>query len=376
MTTAEYLHRGKEVVDSLRKIIIRVGGDAGASFNRQPIWVRRAAAYGLLAFAVFIGYAQYQRLRETASIENDSKGLQVYDGALGGRNLENRLIETGSTKKEVRGILKALSRHGGQGCAYKGDSYKIVRSGDDAFLHLTVIRGLKRIVVTPKTDGGFAGRADAIEVMTTRRHARGDIRGSLWLSMQSAGVPPPLIQEFADVFQWSVDFLTETHDGDRFAATWTESRSPDGRIWSRTVAGGIYEGKVVGRNVGVLYDDGYYDEKGTSLQRMFLKAPLSYRRISSSFSNSRYHPILRYRRPHHGTDYAAAYGTPVSAVGRGVVTYAGYRGGMGNAIEIRHGSGYSTIYGHLKGFAKGIRKGVHVRQGQVIAYVGSTGIST
>ncbi|MEK7745779.1 MAG: peptidoglycan DD-metalloendopeptidase family protein [Elusimicrobiota bacterium] len=347
--------------------------DGGALAAARP-WLRRLTLYGSASLIAWAAYAYYLRLCEAGSIEHDAQGVQTYTGELGGRNLENRLLGTGSTSKEAAALLKSLSKTGA-GRAFPGDNYELVRSTDDRFLHLTVVRGLKRTVVTPK-NGGFQAVVSDVPVLTTARQARGDIRGNLWLSMQNRGVPPTLISEFADTFQWTVDFLTETHDGDRFAVSWTERHTPDGRNWGRTIEAGLYDGRVTGRHVGILFGDGYYDEKGHSLARMFLRAPLNYRRISSYFSSNRYHPILRRYRPHHGTDYAAPYGTPVSAVGAGLVAGAGYKGGLGNAVEIRHNSNYVTVYGHLKGFAKGVRAGTRVRQGQVIGYVGATGLAS
>jgi murein DD-endopeptidase MepM/ murein hydrolase activator NlpD len=120
----------------------------------------------------------------------------------------------------------------------------------------------------------------------------------------------------------------------------------------------------------------YYDDEGGSMRRTFLKAPLRYRRISSGFSYSRMHPILKYRRPHLGVDYAAPAGTPVHAVGDGVITFSAYTRQGGHTVKIRHNGTYTTAYCHLSGYGKGIRQGVHVKQGQVIGYVGSTGLST
>ena len=121
----------------------------------------------------------------------------------------------------------------------------------------------------------------------------------------------------------------------------------------------------------------YFDEKGNSLERTFLKAPLKYTRISSRFSNSRYHPVLKIRRPHHGVDYAAPEGTPVHSVGDGVIIKKGYqRRGGGNYLKIRHNSTYVTTYMHLHGFAKGMKVGKHVKQGELIGYVGHTGLAT
>jgi murein DD-endopeptidase MepM/ murein hydrolase activator NlpD len=120
----------------------------------------------------------------------------------------------------------------------------------------------------------------------------------------------------------------------------------------------------------------YYARDGSSLKRAFLRAPLEFRRISSAFSRSRFHPVLGIARPHNGIDYAAATGTPVRAVGDGVIGKAGWGGGYGNVVEIRHQQGYMSRYAHLNGFARGIRPGVRVRQGDLIGYVGSTGMST
>lgn len=121
---------------------------------------------------------------------------------------------------------------------------------------------------------------------------------------------------------------------------------------------------------------GYYSSDGSSLRRMFLKSPIHFARISSRFQKKRFHPILKIHRPHNGVDYAARRGTPVRAVGDGTILLAGRRGGAGNMIKIRHNSTYQTAYLHLQNFAKGIRKGTRVKQGQIIGYVGSTGMST
>ncbi len=120
----------------------------------------------------------------------------------------------------------------------------------------------------------------------------------------------------------------------------------------------------------------FFDDQGKSLRKAFLKAPLRYSRISSRFSNSRYHPILKIRRPHHGVDYAAPTGTPVHAIGDGLVISKGYNGGGGNAVKIKHNGVYTTSYMHLHGYARGLHRGSYVKQGEVIGYVGSTGLAT
>ncbi|MFN9068710.1 MAG: M23 family metallopeptidase, partial [Bdellovibrionales bacterium] len=123
-------------------------------------------------------------------------------------------------------------------------------------------------------------------------------------------------------------------------------------------------------------DLGYFSPEGESLRRMFLKSPIQFGRITSGFSKKRFHPILQVNRPHLGVDYAAPTGTPVRAVGDGVIDFSGWSGGGGNVIKIRHNSIYQTAYKHLSGYAKGIRRGSRVKQGQIIGFVGSTGLST
>ena len=205
---------------------------------------------------------------------------------------------------------------------------------------------------------------------------RGAIDGSLYETLQRQGYPPKLSVQFAEIFAWDIDFFVETSAGDSFAMLveelwWKGKRVDFGRIlWAR------YTGKRTGTLEAVYFNGAYYAPDGTPLRRQFLRSPLTYRRITSFFTKRRFHPILRKYRPHHGIDYAAPYGTPVSSVADGVVLYAGWKGGYGKFVQIRHANGYVTGYGHLSRIARGIRRGVRVKQGQVIGYVGSTGLST
>lgn len=188
-----------------------------------------------------------------------------------------------------------------------------------------------------------------------------------------------LALELSDIFAWDIDFTTDLRKGDTFKLD-VEELWLDGEFKKY--------GSILGAefmNNGQHYfayrfqQDGkadYYDRKGKSLRRAFLKAPLSYRRISSGFSRKRFHPVLRTYRPHLGVDYSAPRGTPVSSVGDGTVALAGRRGQNGKQVVIRHPNGYRTYYGHLSSIKRGIRKGKRVKQGQVIGYVGSTGLAS
>lgn len=217
------------------------------------------------------------------------------------------------------------------------------------------------------------------QVDTVDRFSDITISTSLWNDMLSAGASPLLILELADIYAWTVDFFGLRTD-DRFRVFYKELlcegetidiQSVDFAVFSR----GDYELYAVRFDQG---DGGncYWNEKGESMRKAFLKAPLRFNRISSKFSYARRHPVTGKVKPHTGVDYAAPIGTPVHALGDGTVLSAGWAGGGGNTIKIRHNSVYTTGYLHLRNFASGIRAGARVSQGQIIGYVGSTGTST
>ena len=216
-------------------------------------------------------------------------------------------------------------------------------------------------------------------VTVERKYADVTINSSLWVDMREAGVSPHLIISLSDIYAWTVDFFG-LQKGDRFRVLYDEN-SCDGEVVAvDTVRYAIFShnGKDM---LALMYDqkDGgniYWNEKGESMRKAFLKAPLKFSRVSSGFSYARKHPVTRKVQPHTGIDYAAPKGTPVMSIGDGVVTSMKYEGAGGNTVRIRHNSVYTTAYLHLSGYAKGLKTGSRVRQGEVIGYVGSTGRST
>jgi murein DD-endopeptidase MepM/ murein hydrolase activator NlpD len=194
-----------------------------------------------------------------------------------------------------------------------------------------------------------------------------------------AGQRQRLAWDLADIYAWQVDFTRDIQTGDRFRVVFDRMISEDGEIrFGRVLASDL---TMSGKSMTAFRFEGgdrptFYDADGNSLRRAFLRAPVQFRRISSSFTRSRRHPVLGITRRHQGTDYAANPGTPVMAAGDGVVLRAGRAGGYGNLIELRHRNGITTRYGHLRGFARGIRGGARVTQGQTIGYVGSTGLAS
>ncbi|MGB9720136.1 MAG: M23 family metallopeptidase [bacterium] len=209
---------------------------------------------------------------------------------------------------------------------------------------------------------------------------KGSVNSTLYESMLKKGETPMLVYKFADIFAWEIDFTTETQNGDSFIIVCDKIFCDSQFVDYSDIVFVQYKGKI-GDYYGVYFNDptgydDYYNLKGESLRKALLKSPLRYSSISSYFSKRRYHPILKVWRPHHGLDYAAPVGTPVSSIGDGVVTFKGWKGGYGNLIEIRHKNNFKTRYGHLSRFAKGIFQGKNVKMGELIGYVGSTGLST
>ena len=226
-------------------------------------------------------------------------------------------------------------------------------------------------------------------VWTDTVYVAGEITRDLWSSVvlneDLVEVPRQdrarLIDLMDRVFQWQVDFSRQIRQGDSYRLAFERLVRPDGtmregRILAAELVNGNRPFHAFWYDLDEDGEGGYYDLDGESVRRAFLTKPLEYRRISSGFNRNRFHPVLEERRPHNGVDYAAATGTPVMATGDGVVTQRRWNGGYGNLVEIRHANGFLTRYAHLNGFASGFAEGDRVSQGQVIGYVGMTGMAT
>lgn len=215
-----------------------------------------------------------------------------------------------------------------------------------------------------------------IEVVT--RTVEGNIESSLYNALTDGGANPILAVELSEVYAWTIDFY-RIQKGDAFKVLFEENQVDGKTIGIKRIvaANFIHGGKD---NYAYQYKsetvDGYYDGEGENLKKAFLQAPLKFSRISSGFNKRRFHPVLKRVKPHLGTDYAAPTGTPIHAVGDGTITKAAYTKGNGNYVKMRHNSVYETQYLHMSKIKKGIKPGVRVKQGDVIGYVGSTGLAT
>lgn len=299
-----------------------------------------------------------------------------------GDSLYTILTEEGFSSDEVFPLQEALKEVYDPRKFRPGDKYEIVRSTSGIFNCFRYYPSVLRFyVVDKKPDGEFEASSKEIPLEKSIVGIKIEIKTSLWDAIIDAGANPELTMRLADIFSWQIDFFTELRSGDIFRFIWEKYSNGGKTILDGHILAAQYQGVEGQKYTAVFFEDeqgkqGYYTLKGKSLRSQFLRAPLNYRRISSYFSHRRFHPILRYYRPHLGIDYAAPQGTPVVTIGNGVVSFKGWKGQNGNLVIIRHNSVYTTTYGHLSRFKKGLKKGSRVKQGQVIGYVGTTGLST
>jgi len=298
-----------------------------------------------------------------------------------GQTVYKSLLSAGISPQTVYLMNQALKPLFNLKRCRPGDSFELKKSSDDRLIFKYFPNSLEYYIVEESTRGTFSARKEKIHLKRVLVGAKANVRSSVYESMRNEGISPEVINSFADIFSWEIDFFTDPRRGDAIQLIWERYLSPEGKI--------IKEGKILAvRYINVKKDltavffqdkDGYsdyYTPEGKSLRKSFLRSPLKYSRISSYFSYRRFHPILRIYRPHLGIDYAAPQGTPVSVIADGTVIFKGWNNGFGNFIKIKHHQGIISSYGHLYRFARGLRKGKKVKQGEVIGYVGTTGLST
>lgn len=304
----------------------------------------------------------------------------ICDTIESGESLYISLTAKGVDPANVMAALGALGKEVNLKSVKPGDSYKVVVDDAGEIEELCYRKETTRLFRTRRDSVGYIVEEKEIPVVGALRRVHGTVETSLWEAFLDVNEDPQIALKLADVLGWEIDFVTDTREGDTFTIV-VEEWFCDGM---HIGLGDVHAARYVNRGEEHVafrhkYGDsktGYYDLDGKSVKRVFLKSPLTYRRISSYFTSKRYHPILKVYRPHYGVDYAAPTGTPVVTIGDGTIVSAGWNGGMGKYVEIRHNGIYTSCYGHLSRYGKGVKKGRRVSQGQVIGYVGSTGLST
>ena len=283
----------------------------------------------------------------------------------------NQLIEFMTLKNAVKHLIKI----------HPGESIKLNSNDSGQLTGLFYDIDINQSLLVERIDGELQTTTIDHNIEARPRHLTGIIDDSLFLSAQEAGLTDNLTMELAAIFGWDIDFVLDIRKGDSFSLIYEEifkngDKIKDGNILTAEF---INKGKSYR---AVRYEDpkthktGYYTEDGKNMRKAFLRSPVKFSYISSKFTTKRYHPVLHKFRSHKGVDYAARRGSPVRSSGEGKIIYRGKKGGYGNVVIIQHGSRYTTLYAHLSKFNRKARSGRRVKQGQIIGYVGSTGLAT
>jgi murein DD-endopeptidase MepM/ murein hydrolase activator NlpD len=315
--------------------------------------------------------------------------LAVSDTLRRGETLTQLLTRAELAEADARALVAELREHQDPRRLRPGAVLSFRRSAVSGMLRgLEMKLDADRTLTARREGESWSIAVEEVPVQIDTVVLTGVVESTLYAAMaraEGADVPGPEREKVVDqlaerIFAWQVDFSRDLRKGDEVRVLYERLVRPDGTARETRVLaaqmninGRDHEAYLFRAPEGA---DEYYARDGSSLRRAFLRAPLEFRRISSAFSRSRFHPVLGVSRPHNGVDYAAAAGTPVRAVADGVIGRAGWGGGYGNVVDIRHSRGYMTRYAHLRGFASGIRAGTRVRQGDVIGYVGATGLAT
>ena len=319
----------------------------------------------------------------------ESKTTRIVGYIANKENLTEALTSENISRTEVLELIDVLHRDikrasFNPNIVRRGDRYELVLDSRSTIQHLKYTRqnNHETQFIVERINGQLKARQENLPLKREAIIVSGRIKDNIWSALQKTGENPALLCDKLEyVFEYYIDFYNDCRTGDQFTLVVEKLYGKSGAfVRYGDILSAQYEGDKESFQA-FLYTDprgnrNYYDAKGRTLQALFLRKPLNFTRISSPFTNRRFHPILKKYTRHHGVDYAAPYGTKVWAVANGKVSFVGRKGPLGNYIELEHSNGYNTGYGHLRGFARGLRKGQRVNQKQTIGYVGSTGRST
>ena len=319
----------------------------------------------------------------------ESKSTRTVGYIANKENLTEALMSENISRADVLELIDVLHRDikrasFNPNIVRRGDRYELVIDSRSTIQHLKYTRqgDHETQFIVERINGQLKARQENLPLKQEAIIVSGRIKDNIWSALRETGESPSLLCDKLEyVFEYYIDFYNDCRTGDQFTFVVEKLYGKSGAF---ARYGDILTAQYRGTKESFqafLYVDpkgnkNYHDSKGRSLQALFLRKPLNFTRISSPFTSRRYHPILKKYTRHHGVDYAAPYGTKVWAIANGKVAFVGRKGPLGNYIEIEHSNGYKTGYGHLRGFARGLKKGQRVNQKQTIGYVGSTGRST
>ncbi|MCQ2031535.1 peptidoglycan DD-metalloendopeptidase family protein [Stutzerimonas zhaodongensis] len=324
--------------------------------------------------------AQFNEPVDVDSVEVEAKSLVKEVVVANGDTLSTVFAKVGLPQATVHDVL-ASSKEAKQLARLKVGQrfeFELDDQGDLAKLR-SPLNKLENFQLE-RSDAGYVFKKEQLKPDVNTAYAYGRIDSSLFLAAKRAGLTHNLTMDLANVFGYDIDFAMDIRKGDTFEVVY-EQKTIAGEMVG---TGNILAARFTNRGksyTAVRYTNkqgtsSYYTADGQSMRKAFIRTPVDFARISSRFSNGRKHPILNKIRAHKGVDYAAPHGTPIKSAGDGKVLLAGRKGGYGNTVVIQHGNRYRTLYAHMQGFAKGVRNGASVKQGQIIGYIGTTGLST
>ena len=296
-----------------------------------------------------------------------------------GDNLAQIFDRHGLSARELHDIMNSHEVAAGLKRLRPGQIISLRLENDD--LHaLKFELDLAQTLLSTKQEGTFTSEIITAELDTRVQQAQGVINGSLYLAGQDAGLSDRLLMQLIDIYGWDIDYRLDIRKGDSFRVIYEEIFKDQEKVAEGNVLAAefINQGRSIRtvRFVRANGQAGYFTDDGTSMRKAFTRNPLDFGRISSHFNLKRKHPVLNRIRAHRGVDYAAATGTPIKATGAGRIQFIGNKGGYGKTIILKHGEKYSTLYAHMSRFRKSLKRGQAVKQGQVIGYVGSSGLAT
>ncbi|VFN01133.1 MAG: Murein DD-endopeptidase MepM and murein hydrolase activator NlpD, contain LysM domain [Candidatus Kentron sp. G] len=311
---------------------------------------------------------EHPAVRTATVLEGDSLSV-IFQRLELSQSVLHNVLDAGDDAKQLKHLRP------GQMLEFEIGENRTVRKVRHRLSDITVLE-----VALDEESQSYRSRVITEDLERRMEFATGTINRSLFLSGQRAGLSDKVIMQLVGIFAWDVDFALDVRSGDRFALIYEQFYKEGEKIKDGDIlAAEFVNQERVFRAVQYENDKGevsYYTPDGHNMRKRFLRTPVAFTRISSRFQLRRWHPVLHKFRAHRGVDYAAPRGTPVKATASGKITFVGRKGGLGKAIFVKHGKKYTTVYGHLNGYAKGIKRGRSVRQGQLIGYVGSTGLAT
>ena len=293
-----------------------------------------------------------------------------------GDSLSTLFQRVGLSAQDVYRVTQATKKSQSLSTLFPGDTLDFVLDNGELQKVRHIKTPLEQIIISHQGKGHYTVETITRQPIIEARFVQGIISSSLFVDGQRAGLSQKKLMELANIFGWDIDFALDIRKQDQFALIYEEKYLDDALIGEGQILAAQFTNRGEVFNAIRHSDGNYYSPKGYSMRKAFLRSPVDFFRISSKYNLNRKHPVLKTSRPHRGVDYAAATGTPIKASGDGKVIWRGTKGGYGRTIILQHAGIYTTLYAHMSKYNSKVKKGSRVKQGQIIGYIGSSGLVT